>query len=125
MPFFSAKVPQDFPEQQRLDKFIASLPNGMNRSKLKSGVTEILVNGKKVNIPSYQVKAGDVIEVREKSKGLALVAAAIESQSRDFPGYLEVDSKKLTAKYTFVPKFDDVPYAAMMEPNLVIEYYSR
>ena len=85
----------------------------------------VTVNGKKVNIPSYQVKAGDVIEVREKSKGLALVAAAIESQSRDFPGYLEVDAKKLTAKYTFIPKFDDVPYAAMMEPNLVIEYYSR
>ena len=85
----------------------------------------ITVNGKKVNIPSYIVKAGDVIEVREKSKGLTIVAAAIESQSREIPGYLEVDTKKLTAKYTFIPKFEDVPYAAVMEPNLVIEYYSR
>lgn len=85
----------------------------------------VTVNGKKVNIPSYLVKAGDVIEVREKSKSLAIVAAAVESQTREIPGYLEVDTKKLTAKYTFVPKFDDVPYAAMMEPNLVIEYYSR
>ena len=85
----------------------------------------VLVNGKKVNIPSYLLKAGDVIEVREKSKQLPMVIAAVESTSRDLPGYLEVDSKKLTAKYTFVPKFDDVPYASQMEPNLVIEFYSR
>lgn len=85
----------------------------------------VTVNGKKVNIPSYLVKPGDVIEVREKSKQLPMVIAAIESGSRDFPGYLEVDSKKLTAKYSFVPKFDDVPYVSIMEPNLVIEYYSR
>ena len=85
----------------------------------------VTVNGKKVNIPSYMVKVGDIIEVREKSKGLTIVTAAVESQTRDIPGYLEVDTKKLTAKYTFVPKFEDVPYAAMMEPNLVIEYYSR
>ena len=85
----------------------------------------VTVNGKKVNIPSYMVKAGDVIEVREKSKQLGMVLAAIESTSRDFPGYLEVDPKKLTAKYSFVPKFEDVPYATLMEPNLVIEFYSR
>ena len=71
------------------------------------------------------VKAGDVIEVREKSKNLAMVMAAIQSQTRDFPSYMEVDAAKLTAKYTFIPKFDDVPYAAQMEPNLVIEFYSR
>ncbi len=85
----------------------------------------VLVNGKKVNIPSYMVKAGDVIEVREKSKQLPVVLAAVESTNRDFPGYLEVDSKKLTAKYSFVPKFDDIPYACQQEPNLVIEFYSR
>lgn len=85
----------------------------------------ILVNGKRVNIPSYMVKAGDVIEVREKSKTLPIVIAALEAGNRDFPAYLEVDSKKMTAKYSFVPKFEDVPYAAVMEPNLVIEFYSR
>ena len=85
----------------------------------------ILVNGKRVNIPSYMVKVGDVIEVKEKSKQNPLVAAALESTARDFPGYLEVDDKKMTAKYTFVPKFADIPYACEMEPNLVIEYYSR
>ena len=62
MPFFSSKVPADFPDSQRLDKYIASLPNGMNRSKLKSGVTEILVNGKKVKL-SQKIKAGDQINV--------------------------------------------------------------
>ena len=85
----------------------------------------ILVNGRRVNIPSYMVKVGDVIEVKEKSKQNPLVVAALESTNRDFPGYLEVDSKKMTAKFTFIPKFADVPYACEMEPNLVIEYYSR
>ena len=63
MPFFSAKVPVSFEGQERLDKYIASLPNGMNRSKLKSGVTEILVNGKKVKI-SQKVKANDQIDIQ-------------------------------------------------------------
>jgi small subunit ribosomal protein S4 len=85
----------------------------------------VTVNGKKVNIPSYIVKAGDVIEVREKSKNLGVVLAAVQSQTRDFPSYLEVDAGKLTSKFTFVPKFEDVPYPCMMEPNLVIEFYSR
>lgn len=85
----------------------------------------VTVNGKKVNIPSYVVKAGDIIEVREKSKQLPIVLASVESGNRDVPGYLEVDSKKMVAKYNFVPKFDDVPYPAVMEPNLVIEFYSR
>jgi len=85
----------------------------------------ITINGKKVNIPSYIVKPGDVIEVREKSKSLTVVLAAVQSQTRDFPAYLEVDASKLTSKYTFVPKFEDIPYASQMEPNLVIEFYSR
>lgn len=63
MPFFSVKVPSDFNETQRLDSYLASLPNGMNRSKLKSGVTEILVNGKKQKI-SYKVKPGDQIDIQ-------------------------------------------------------------
>lgn len=110
------------------------LDNLVYRSKIASTVFaarqmvnhyHILVNGKKVNIPSYMVKVGDVIEVKEKSKQNPLIAASLESATRDIPGYLEVDTKKLTAKYTFIPKFEDVPYACTMEPNLVIEYYSR
>lgn len=110
------------------------LDNLVYRAKIASTVfaarqlvnhNHILVNGKKVNIPSYMVKVGDVIEVKEKSKQNPLIAASLEATTRDVPGYLEVDAKKLTAKYTFVPKFEDVPYACTMEPNLVIEYYSR
>ena len=85
----------------------------------------ILVNGKKVNIPSYSVKAGDVIEIREKSIQLPVVMAAIESSIREVPAYLELDSKKVSVKYTFAPKFEDVPYSCIMEPNMVIEFYSR
>ena len=85
----------------------------------------VLVNGKKVNIPSYMLKAGDVIEVREKSKQLPIVISALESTSRDVPAYVELDAKKAVAKYAFVPKLDDVPYASVMQPNMVIEFYSR
>ena len=85
----------------------------------------ILVNGKKVNIPSYMLKVGDVIEIKAKSKQLPLVLASLESTSRDVPSYVEVDNKKATAKFAFVPKFDDVPYASLMQPNMVIEFYSR
>lgn len=85
----------------------------------------VTVNGKKVNIPSYILKAGDVVEVRAKSKQLPIVLAALESTSRDVPAYVELDAKKVVAKYAFVPKFDDVPYASLMQPNMVIEFYSR
>jgi len=85
----------------------------------------VTVNGKKVNIPSYMLKSGDVIEVRTKSKQLPMVIASLESSSRDVPSYVELDAKKAVAKFAFVPKFEDVPYASLMEPNLVIEFYSR
>ena len=84
----------------------------------------VLVNGKRVNIPSYMVKAGDIISVKEKSQQMAMVVAALESNLHELPSYLEADSK-FSVKYAFVPKFDDVPYASLMEPNLVIEFYSR
>ncbi|PJK29533.1 30S ribosomal protein S4 [Minwuia thermotolerans] len=83
------------------------------------------VNGQRVNIPSYRCKPGDVIEVREKSRQINLVLDAAESSERETPDYVEVDHNKMTGKYTRVPKLADVPYAVQMEPNLVIEYYSR
>ncbi|MGB0683484.1 MAG: 30S ribosomal protein S4 [Magnetovibrionaceae bacterium] len=85
----------------------------------------VMVNGKKVNIPSYQVKDGDVIEVRERSKGMALVLEAVESSERDIPEYITVDPKKLSGTFLRTPALADVPYPVQMEPNLVIEYYSR
>ena len=83
------------------------------------------VNGRRVNIASYQVKPGDVIEVREKSKQLTVVLEAVASAERDTPDYLEIDHGKMTAKYVRVPELADVPYPVIMEPNLVVEFYSR
>ena len=85
----------------------------------------ILVNGKRVNIPSYMVKEGDVIEVREKSRQMATVLEAAASNERDVPDYMEVDHKKCKGTFLHTPKFADVPYPVQMEPNLVIEFYSR
>jgi small subunit ribosomal protein S4 len=85
----------------------------------------IRVNGKRVTIPSYRVKVGDVVEVKEKSKQLALVLEAQALAERDVPDYIEVDGSKLTAKFTRIPVLGDVPYAVQMEPHLVVEYYSR
>ena len=85
----------------------------------------IRVNGKKVNIPSYRCKVGDVIEVRERSKQLGLVLESVDLAERDVPEYVEADHSKMTARYVRQPAFSDVPYPVMMEPNLVDEFYSR
>ena len=85
----------------------------------------IRVNGKRVNIASYQVKPGDVVEVKQASKQLAVVLAANALAERDVPDYIEADHNKQTAKYIRVPTLADVPYAVQMEPSLVVEFYSR
>ena len=85
----------------------------------------VLVNGARVNIPSYRVKEGDVIEVRARSKQLVSVLEAVQLVERDVPDYIEADHSKMTATFTRVPRLDDVPYAVQMEPNLVIEYYAQ
>jgi small subunit ribosomal protein S4 len=85
----------------------------------------ILVNGKRVNIPSYMVKPGDKIEVREKSKQLGVVLEAVQLAERDVPEYVEADHNKMNATYVRVPALGDVPYPVQMEPNLVVEFYSR
>ncbi len=85
----------------------------------------IAVNGKRVTIPSYMVKIGDKIEVRGKSKELGIVQMAIELPERDVPDYISVDHNKLVGEMTRVPELKDIPYPVQMEPNLVIEFYSR
>jgi small subunit ribosomal protein S4 len=85
----------------------------------------IRVNKKKVNISSYLVRDTDLIEVREKSKKLAVIDGSLQSKERDVPEYIQLDDKNKTAKLVRKPKFSEVPYPVMMEPNLVIEYYSR
>ena len=85
----------------------------------------IRVNGKRVNIPSYQIREGDEIAIKTKSKDLALIVEAAQSPERDVPDYLEVDHKDMKGKFVRVPKLADVPYPVHMEPNLVVEFYSR
>jgi small subunit ribosomal protein S4 len=85
----------------------------------------VKVNGRRVNIPSYRLKVGDTIEVKEKSRELALVIEATGLAERDVPDYIEVDHSKMTAKFARVPTLTEVPYPVQMEPHLVVEYYSR
>jgi len=85
----------------------------------------IAVNGKRVTCPSFRVKEGDVVEVRSKAKQFALTIGAAELAERDVPEYIQADHKEMKATFLRVPKLEDVPYAAQMEPNLVVEFYSR
>jgi small subunit ribosomal protein S4 len=85
----------------------------------------VKVNGRRVTIPSMRVKPGDVIEVKDASKQLAIVLEATQLAERDVPDYLEVDHNKMVARMTRVPALNEVPYPVQMEPNLVVEYYSR
>jgi len=85
----------------------------------------VLVNGKRVNIASYTVKPGDKVELREKSRQLAIVLEANQLAERDVPDYIEVDHSKQSATFVRIPALADVPYPVQMEPNLVVEFYSR
>ncbi|MEN8710442.1 MAG: 30S ribosomal protein S4 [Paracoccaceae bacterium] len=85
----------------------------------------VLVNGKRVNIPSYRVKEGDVVEVREKSKQNVNLLEAVQLNERDVPEYIDADHNKMTATFVRTPTLSDVPYPVVMEPNLVIEYYAQ
>ena len=85
----------------------------------------VSVNGRKVDICSYRCKVGDVIEVKESSRQLATVMEAVKTSERDTPDYLEVDHGKMTAKLSRIPGLSDIPFPVQMEPNLVVEFYSR
>ena len=85
----------------------------------------ILVNGKSVNIPSYLVKDGDTIEVKEKSRQMPLILETQQKGERELPAYITVDTSSLKATYARQPQYTDIPYPVRMEPNLVVEFYSR
>ena len=85
----------------------------------------VKVNGKRVNIPSCTIKDGDEISIKDQSKQINIVQESIISQEREIPEYLEVDTKELKGRFLRAPLMHDVPYPVIMEPNLVIEYYSR
>ena len=85
----------------------------------------VTVNGKVVNIASYRVKIGDVIQVREKSRKLAVLIDALDKMERDVPSYMSLDKANFSVKFTEKPSFAEVPYAIEMEPHLITEFYSR
>jgi small subunit ribosomal protein S4 len=85
----------------------------------------VSVNGKRVNIASYMVKEGDVVQLRDRSRQIALVLEAMASPERDVPEYLAVDHSRMTVEFVRTPSLNDVPYPVMMEPNLVVEYYAK
>ena len=85
----------------------------------------VSVNGRRVTIPSYRLRVGDVVEVKEPSRQLPLLLEAIKSSERDVPDYVDADHSKMTAKLVRIPALADVPYPVVMEPNLVVEFYSR
>jgi small subunit ribosomal protein S4 len=85
----------------------------------------VSVNGRRVTIPSYRLRIGDVVEIKEASRQLPLLLEAIKSAERDVPDYVDADHGKMTAKLARVPALADVPYPVVMEPNLVVEFYSR
>ncbi len=89
------------------------------------GHSHVLVNGKRVNIPSYIVQEGDVIEIKQKSKTHQNVLSALASNEREWPEYVTVDEKAIKGTFVRTPRLEDVPYAVQMEPNLVVEFYSR
>ena len=113
--------------ERRLDATVYRMKFAMTPFAARQFVNHghILVNGKRVNIPSFLVRDDDVIEVREKSKQLAVLLDAAQSGERDVPEYLEVDHRSMKGRFVRAPKFGDVPYPVMMEPNLVVEFYSR
>ena len=87
--------------------------------------SHIRVNGRKVNIPSYLINEKDTIEVRDKSKEMTMIVGSLVNKEREIPDYIQMDEKNKKVKLIRVPKFSEVPYPTIMEPNLVIEYYSR
>ena len=113
--------------ERRLDAVVyrAKLAPTVFSSRQLINHGHIYVNGKRVKIASYRVNPGDVITVSEKAKQMPLVVLALESGERNFPDYITVDSANFTATFTRVPAFEDVPYPVQMQPELVVEFYSR
>lgn len=113
--------------ERRLDAVVYRLKFAVTPFAARQFVNHghVTVNGKRVNIPSYKVGDNDLIEVRSRAKQLAVVIEAAQSNERDVPDYLEVDHQAMKGRFVRAPKLADVPYPVQMEPNLVVEFYSR
>jgi small subunit ribosomal protein S4 len=112
--------------ERRLDNVVYRMGFGVTRAEARQLVSHkaILVNGQSVNIPSYQVKAGDVVSVREKSANQLRIKNAMDvAASRSPVSWVEVDAKKLEGKFTSVPERSDL--SADINENLIVELYSK
>ncbi|QZT35063.1 30S ribosomal protein S4 [Caldalkalibacillus thermarum TA2.A1] len=110
--------------ESRLDNLVYRLGFARTRRAARQLVNHghITVNGKKVDIPSYQCKPGDVIGLREKSRDLAVVKESLEE--RDYlPDYLSFDENKMEGTYTRLPERSELP--AEIQESLIVEFYSR
>jgi small subunit ribosomal protein S4 len=107
------------------NNLIGLLESRLDAVVYRAKFVPVKVNGRRVNIASYLVKVGDVIEVKEASRQMILVLEAQQLAERDVPDYFDIDPTKLSAKLTRIPLPSEVPYPVLMEPNLVIEFYSR
>jgi small subunit ribosomal protein S4 len=99
---------------------------GSSRSEARQVVRHngILVNGKRVNIPSYQVRPGDVIEIAEKTRAHLRIKAAVQAaEQRGFPEWLEVDTKALKGTFKAKPQRSELP--ATINEHLIVELYSK
>ena len=113
--------------ERRLDAIVyrAKLSTTIFSARQLINHGHVKVNGKKVNISSYKLKEEETIEIRDKSKQLVFIDVALANKEREVPEYLLVDEKNKKVKLVRTPKLEEVPYPVVMEPNLVIEYYSR
>ena len=113
--------------ERRLDTVIyrAKFASTVFSSRQLINHGHVKVNGKKVNIPSFLLKLDDQIEIRDKSKEMVAIVGSLVSKEREVPDYIQIDEKNKQAKLLRVPKFSEIPYPTIMEPSLVIEYYSR
>ena len=113
--------------ERRLDAVIyrANFVPTMQSARQTVGHKHILVNGKMVNIPSYLVKPGDVIEVKESARKIPLIVDSLAKMERDVPAYMNLDAENFSVKFNAVPHIEDVPYPVVMDVNLIVEFYSR
>lgn len=113
--------------ERRLDVVIyrANFVPTMHSARQTVGHKHVLVNGKLVNIPSYLVKEGDIIEITENARKIPLIADSLVKMEREIPVYIDVNKDDFSAKFNAVPHIEDVPYPVIMDVNLVVEFYSR
>ena len=113
--------------ERRLDVVIyrANFVPTMHSARQVVGHKHVLVNGKVVNIPSYLVKEGDVIEIKESARKIPLIVDSLAKMEREVPVYLDLNKDNFSVKFNAVPHIEDVPYPVVMDVNLVVEFYSR